>query len=70
VRIPDVCFTSFDRLPGNKASRESINPVAPDLAVEVLSESNTRREIEQKLKEFFSVLPGFQLSLKEIFNTY
>jgi Uma2 family endonuclease len=109
VRIPDVSFVSFDRLPGRKVSRESINPISPDLAIEVLSESNTHREIDQKLKEFFlsgtrlawivdpksqsvevyitedapnqtlaigdsldggSVLPGFELSLKEIFETY
>ena len=51
VRMPDVCFTSFDRLPGRKASRDPITAIAPDLAIEVLSESNTRPEIAQKLKE-------------------
>jgi Uma2 family endonuclease len=50
VRLPDVAFVSKARVPNN---REAILSVAPDLAVEVLSESNTRREIDQKLREYF-----------------
>jgi Uma2 family endonuclease len=33
--------------------RKKVLPVAPDLAVEVLSESNTRREMARKLGEYF-----------------
>jgi Uma2 family endonuclease len=34
--------------------RQPIPELVPDLAVEVLSEGNTRREMEQKLREYFS----------------
>lgn len=109
VRMPDVTFTSFARCPGGKIPRDAIIAIAPDLAVEVLSESNTRLEIEQKMSELFAsgtrlawivdpdtetievfhnanspervltgdtsldgedILPGFILSLHELFHTY
>lgn len=50
VRLPDVVFVSKERVP---KSREAIPTLAPDLAVEVLSESNTRTEMTQKLREYF-----------------
>ena len=34
-------------------TREAIPTLSPDLAVEVLSESNTTQEIDQKLLEYF-----------------
>jgi Uma2 family endonuclease len=54
VRIPDVSFVSWDRLPQRRVPRQPIPELVPDLAVEVLSEGNTRREMEQKLREYFS----------------
>jgi Uma2 family endonuclease len=54
VRIPDVAFVSWDRLPGRKRPKQPIPELAPDLAVEVLSESNTKREMERKLQEYFT----------------
>ena len=54
VRIPDVSFVSFDRVPDRLIPAEPILNFAPDLAVEVLSPSNTRREIAQKLVEYFA----------------
>jgi Uma2 family endonuclease len=53
VRIPDVSFISWDRLPGGELPDVAIARVAPDLAVEVISESNTTSEIERKLDEYF-----------------
>lgn len=53
IRLPDVSFFSRARLPGGVAPREPIPSLAPDLAVEVLSESNTTEEIDQKLREYF-----------------
>jgi Uma2 family endonuclease len=50
IRLPDVSFVSQDRLP--RAS-SAVPVLAPDLAVEVLSENNTRQEIDQKLRELF-----------------
>ena len=54
VRIPDVSFVSWTRLPGRKTPREPIPELVPDLAVEVLSESNTAKEMERKLTDYFS----------------
>jgi Uma2 family endonuclease len=53
VRIPDVSFVSWDKLPNRRIPREPIPNLAPDLAVEVLSPSNTAREMANKLREFF-----------------
>jgi Uma2 family endonuclease len=53
VRIPDVSFFSWDRFPGGEMPDEAVPMVVPDLAVEVLSRSNTRKEMEDKFKEYF-----------------
>lgn len=53
VRIPDVSFTNWYRLPGRHVPTEPVPDVVPDLAVEVLSEGNTQEELERKLKEYF-----------------
>jgi Uma2 family endonuclease len=105
VRIPDVAFASWDRFPQRRWAGEPIPDLVPDLAVEVLSESNTPAEMSVKIGEYFSagvrlvwlvdpkvraatvftkvddsvtlheqdaldggtVLPGFTLSLRELF---
>ena len=54
VRIPDVAFVASGRFPGGKFPREPIPSLAPSLAVEILSESNTAREMKRKVKEYFS----------------
>ncbi len=54
VRIPDVAFVSLDHLPGRQIPRTPIPSLAPDLAVEVLSESNTRKEMGRKLHDYFN----------------
>jgi len=53
VRIPDVAFISWSRLPGGRVPGAPIPPIAPDLAVEVLSESNTAQEMARKRLEYF-----------------
>ncbi len=53
VRIPDLSFISWDRLPGRESPREPIPDLAPDLAVEVLSEGNTKAEMDRKVREYF-----------------
>jgi Uma2 family endonuclease len=53
VRIPDVAFFSRERLPGGGMPGEPIPLLVPDLAVEVISKSNTRKEMEDKLREYF-----------------
>jgi Uma2 family endonuclease len=105
VRIPDVAFVSWSRLPGQRLPTEPIPDLAPDLAVEILSKSNTSGEMARKRREYFAagvrlvwcvdpeartvevytapersillreedtldggtVLPGFTLSLRELF---
>lgn len=54
VRMPDVSVVLWDRLPGRKIPREPIPTLAPDLAVEVLSVSNTAAEMDRKVAEYFS----------------
>lgn len=53
VRMPDVAFISWKQLPKRKYPNEPIASLIPELAVEVLSESNTRGEMERKLREYF-----------------
>lgn len=59
VRIPDVAFISWDRLPGRKLPKEPVPLVAPNLAAEVLSKSNTPKEMSVKREEYFNA--GVQL---------
>jgi Uma2 family endonuclease len=54
IRIPDVAFISWDRLPGRKIPEEPIPSLAPDLAIEVISESNTPAEMKRKRSEYFA----------------
>lgn len=53
VRIPDVSFVAWDRLPNRELPKEPIPDLVPNLAVECLSESNTPKEMERKLGEYF-----------------
>ena len=53
VRIPDAAFLSWARFPGRKLPRDPIPSLAPDLAVEVISRSNTVAEMTRKLREYF-----------------
>jgi len=54
VRIPDVAFASWDCFPEGRLPEEPIPELAPDLVVEVLSRSNTSREMRRKLREYFA----------------
>ncbi|MFO0807653.1 MAG: Uma2 family endonuclease [Gemmataceae bacterium] len=54
VRLPDVSFISWAKLPDRELPAESIAGLIPDLAVEVLSPGNTRREMERKRRDYFA----------------
>ncbi|MCA9113152.1 MAG: Uma2 family endonuclease [Planctomycetaceae bacterium] len=54
VRIPDLGVYRLDRFPNGKAERVAICNIAPDWAIEVLSRSNTKREMEEKREHFFA----------------
>lgn len=53
VRLPDVAFVSWERMPDGRVPKEPIPFLAPDLAVEVLSEGNTVAEMKRKRREYF-----------------
>jgi len=53
MRIPDVSFVSWEKFPNRKLPRDRMFAMAPDLAVEVLSEGNTDDEMDEKLDEYF-----------------
>jgi Uma2 family endonuclease len=53
VRIPDVSFFSWERVPGGEVPQEPVPLLVPDLAVEVISRANTRKEMDEKLQEYF-----------------
>jgi Uma2 family endonuclease len=53
VRGPDVAFTLWDRLPGRRRPTDPIPLDVPNLVVEVLSPSNTKREMALKREEYF-----------------
>ncbi len=53
VRIPDVSFISWDRVPGDEFPPDPVPLLVPDLVVEGISRGNTRKEMEDKLQEYF-----------------
>jgi len=59
VRIPDVSFISWDDLKDSGFPEDPAPHMAPTLAVEVISKSNTAKEMERKLGEYFEA--GSQL---------
>ena len=54
VRLPDVAFYRRDRLPGGVIPQQAILDIIPDLVVEILSEGNTKTEMDRKLREYFA----------------
>lgn len=59
IRIPDAAFTSWERLLRRRIPKEPIPTLSPDLAVEVLSRDNTRKEMQRKCHDYFEA--GVQL---------
>ena len=53
VRIPDVSFIPWEQIPGQQWPDNPMPEIPPDLAVEVLSPSNTPGEIRLKIREYF-----------------
>jgi Uma2 family endonuclease len=53
-RRPDVAFVSYERWArGRKINSEDGWDVIPDLAIEVISPSNTAEEVIKKIREYF-----------------
>jgi Uma2 family endonuclease len=53
VRMPDISVVLNERLTLEMLRSQKVLRLAPDLAIEVLSESNTRKEMARKLREYF-----------------
>jgi Uma2 family endonuclease len=53
TRSPSVAFISWARIPGGRMPKKPIPDLVPDLAVEVLSPSNTPREMTLKRRHYF-----------------
>jgi Uma2 family endonuclease len=58
VRIPDVSFVRMDRLPPPEQRRRFLE-LAPDLAVEVVSPSDSANDVQEKVREYLDY--GVQL---------
>lgn len=59
VRLPDVAYFAWEDAPGGRFPRGAMIRIPPRLAVEVLSPSNTSREMDEKLHDYFTA--GVQL---------
>jgi Uma2 family endonuclease len=55
IREPDVSFVSWERMPPGPRTRDPVLSAVPNLAIEVLSESNTPQEMEAKRIDYFSI---------------
>ena len=53
IRVPDVAFIGWDRLPGRRVPDEPAFDCGFDLAVAIISPSNTKQEMDSKLAEYF-----------------
>jgi Uma2 family endonuclease len=53
VRIPDLFLISWYKFSGRENPRDLILDLAPDLAVEVLNEGNTKAEMTCKVQDYF-----------------
>lgn len=52
VRGPDLAFVALDRIPKNAYAETGFWRFSPDLAVEIVSPSNTATSIQQKVFEY------------------
>ncbi|MBI4640568.1 MAG: Uma2 family endonuclease [Candidatus Tectomicrobia bacterium] len=52
-RLPDISFVSVARIPPD-GEPEGIWPIAPDLAVEILSPTDLHEKVVGKVKEYFA----------------
>jgi Uma2 family endonuclease len=52
MRLPDVSFVAAERIPA-EGEPEGIWPIAPDLAVEIISPNDLYEKIYRRIKEYF-----------------
>lgn len=54
VRYPSVAFIPFENIPPDADPSTAVPDWVPSLAVEVISESNTKAEMDRKLRDYFA----------------
>jgi Uma2 family endonuclease len=54
IRIPDIGFVSWERIGHRFPKGQAIAPFGPELAVEVLCRGNTKKEMSDKLADYFA----------------
>ena len=54
VRIPDVLFISWERLGARLITDTPIPDLYPNLAIEVISPGNSKKEMKRNLREYFA----------------
>ena len=54
VRMPDVAFIPYENIPDGADPTTPLPDWIPSLAVEVISRGNTKREMERKLRDYFT----------------
>ncbi len=54
VRVPDVAFITNERVQQSDFKQAKIASMSPNLAVEVIGESNSTKEMDDKLKDYFT----------------
>ncbi len=52
--VPDVAYLSYNRVPFDDEKASDIPRVAPDVAVEVLSPGDLRRDVDEKIRVFLA----------------
>ena len=54
VREPDMAVVLWKDVPGDRIPEDAISDVIPALAIEILSRGNTKKEMDRKVREYFS----------------
>lgn len=54
IRVPDVAFYSWSRMPPDFQPGLAFFTLPPDLAIEIISRGNTRQEMDRKLRDYFA----------------
>ncbi|TVP58609.1 MAG: Uma2 family endonuclease [Nodularia sp. (in: Bacteria)] len=54
VPVPDLTYISYERLPASWKRNEAC-PVIPELVIEIISPDQTKKEFEEKAKDYLAV---------------
>lgn len=56
VRVPDVAFVAWNRLPGGQLPTSPLPCLVPNFVIEILSKGNTYGEMSRKRREYFQAV--------------